>query len=225
MRLGIERLIIGAYLLVCLSTHAHAGGAYVVDDAAIGKPGECQVESWLSSANNGDFIGMTQPACVARLGIPVEFTLTNAAVRSDAWVHFVGLQAKIVPVPLEASRVALSLSVATTLDVTTGASTFTHVNAPITIKVHDQVRINVNAGVLWDRDTHFFWGASFEWDFKKSWTLIAEVFGFTGEQDEPRLQAGLRFTPTKSVDVDVIYGHNIAGENANWITAGLTVRF
>jgi hypothetical protein len=111
------------------------------------------------------------------------------------------------------------------LDLATGDSTFTFVNAPITIKVHDQLRINVSGGVLLDDVAHFFWGAGFQWDFKQSWTLIAEVFGFTGDLDEPRFQAGLRFTPTKSVDVDVIYGHNLTGEEANWITAGLTVMF
>ena len=27
------------------------------------------------------------------------------------------------------------------------------------------------------------------------------------------------------IDLDLIYGRNIAGENANWITVGLNVRF
>ena len=39
------------------------------------------------------------------------------------------------------------------------------------------------------------------------------------------MQAGLRYSPTKDIDVDIVYGHNITGEQANWITAGLTVRF
>jgi hypothetical protein len=28
-----------------------------------------------------------------------------------------------------------------------------------------------------------------------------------------------------AIDLDIVYGHNITGENASWITAGLTVRF
>jgi hypothetical protein len=63
-------------------------------------------------------------------------------------------------------------------------------------------------------------------------TLIGEVFGQTGAGEEevrsarqPRLQAGLRFTPVDSMDIDVIYGRNITGENANWITVGLNLRF
>ena len=62
-------------------------------------------------------------------------------------------------------------------------------------------------------------------------TLIAEVFGLVGERTDPRsiidprFQAGIRFTPIETVDLDLIYGRNIAGENANWITVGLNVRF
>ena len=40
-----------------------------------------------------------------------------------------------------------------------------------------------------------------------------------------RAQLGLRYTPIESLDIDLIYGRNISGENANWITVGLNVRF
>jgi hypothetical protein len=43
-------------------------------------------------------------------------------------------------------------------------------------------------------------------------------------QTNPRFQSGLRFSPTKDIDFDVIYGRNLLGEWANWITVGLTVR-
>ena len=36
--------------------------------------------------------------------------------------------------------------------------------------------------------------------------------------------AGLRFTPIDTIDFDVIYGRNLLGEGANWITVGFTVR-
>ena len=40
----------------------------------------------------------------------------------------------------------------------------------------------------------------------------------------PRLQSGVRYSPTKDIDCDLIYGRNLTGEGANWITVGLTVR-
>jgi hypothetical protein len=38
------------------------------------------------------------------------------------------------------------------------------------------------------------------------------------------VQAGLRYTPIDAVDIDVLYGHNIQGERAHWITLGLNFR-
>ncbi len=39
---------------------------------------------------------------------------------------------------------------------------------------------------------------------------------------KPRWQAGLRFRPVDAFSVDVIYGRNITGENANWLTFAAT---
>ena len=75
------------------------------------------------------------------------------------------------------------------------------------------------------------YGVGVEWIPMKPFTLIAEVFGLVGPQGEtrgvtqPRFQAGLRITPIDTIDFDVIYGRNILGENANWITLGMNVRF
>jgi hypothetical protein len=96
---------------------------------------------------------------------------------------------------------------------------------PTTIKLHDQLRVHLNTGVLADDHSHLTWGAGIEWQVEKSWSLIAESFGLTGHLDQPRLQAGLRFAPGNPVDIDIIYGHNVTGESAHWITTGLTVRF
>ena len=43
-------------------------------------------------------------------------------------------------------------------------------------------------------------------------------------QTNPRFQTGLRYSPTKDIDWDLIYGRNLLGEGSNWITVGLTVR-
>ena len=64
-------LLLGAGVLLPAQAHA-AGGAFAVDDVEIGKPGDCKVESWASIASNHDFIAVTSPACVVKLGIPVE---------------------------------------------------------------------------------------------------------------------------------------------------------
>jgi hypothetical protein len=215
-----------AGILASVSVPAHAAGPYAVDDASIGDVGECQVESWVSAASNGDFVATTQPACVVRLGTPVELTAAFHAVRSDGeWAGLAGLQIKFILLSL--GQLAIALAVGDQADAT-NEEHLAFVNVPYTIKLSDEFRVNINTG--WSFNTqsdtsHFTWGGSLEWDFIKSWTLVAEVFGQTSIDTEPRMQAGLRYTPTKSVDIDMVYGHNIAGENAHWITAGLTVRF
>jgi hypothetical protein len=83
------------------------------------------------------------------------------------------------------------------------------------------------------------WGVGFEWIFVKQWTLIGEVLGQAGGLPaaapgdspapraiiEPRTQLGVRFTPQDNIDIDLIWGHNIAGENAHWGTLGVNLRF
>ena len=57
------------------------------------------------------------------------------------------------------------------------------------------------------------------------------MFGLVGQQTDlrsitdPRFQAGIRVTPIDTVDFDLIYGRNITGENANWVTIGMNLRF
>jgi nucleoid-associated protein YgaU len=46
-----------------------------------------------------------------------------------------------------------------------------------------------------------------------------------GHLTTPRYQVGVRWRPIDQFSVDVIYGRNITGENANWITVGTTIRF
>lgn len=230
MAVRARKSIIGACLCTCLSANAlRAGGPYAVDDAAIGGVGECQVESWVSVASNGDFMGVTQPACVVNIGVPVEITTAFQAVRFDGeWATLTGLQGKFILLPLgPANNLAIALALGTLLDATNGEH-LTFVNVPVTIKVRDDFRLNVNGGWLHDTidDTNYFtWGGGFEWDFQRQWTFIAEIYGQTGVLSDPRVQAGVRFAPTKAIDLDIVYGHNITGDNAGWITAGLTVRF
>lgn len=39
---------------------------------------------------------------------------------------------------------------------------------------------------------------------------------------QPRFQTGVRTTPIKNADVALIYGRNLNGENANYLTLGFT---
>ena len=78
---------------------AKLGGPYYVDDAEIGKVGSCEVESWNSSAGNGDRISVFSPACVVNFGAPVELGTNLVNARSDGdGISTISLTAKTVPI-------------------------------------------------------------------------------------------------------------------------------
>ena len=90
---------------------ARLGGAYYVDDAEIGKPGSCEIESWSSFAANGDRIAVFSPACVLNLGRPVELGTNIVNLRSDAQGDTIAtLTAKTVPIPIGPSGFGLAIA-------------------------------------------------------------------------------------------------------------------
>jgi hypothetical protein len=228
----------GAALAVCAvlaialgAGQAHAaGGAFAVDDVEVANPGECKVESFGQAADNRDVIMATVPACVFNLGRPVEVGSTLARFRADGeWGSALTLKGKTNVLPAAVGRVGLGLSGGVAFDLLSDELAAVFATVPVTHRLNEQFKLNVNAGWLFDRplDKHLFsWGAGIEWVPVEKWTVIAEVFGFAGgENNDPRFQAGLRYTPMEAFDIDLIYGYNIAGERANWITLGLNVRF
>ena len=69
-------MIIAAGLLMAPARAEAAGGAFIVDDAEIGKPGDCKVESWASFANNHDMLAITSPGPVWPAGTATPLTST-----------------------------------------------------------------------------------------------------------------------------------------------------
>lgn len=60
-------LLCASPLLLLLATEAHgAGGAHVVDDAAIEDPGTCNLETWTSAMGKGSALLTASAACTPR---------------------------------------------------------------------------------------------------------------------------------------------------------------
>jgi hypothetical protein len=213
-----------------------AGGTFAVDDSDVAKPGDCKVESWASFASNSD-LGVTSPACVANLGVPVEVGLALARFRADdVWGSELVLKGQGEPPSGRGrqDRCRVGLSGAVAFDLLKGEHSASAVNVLTTFQIIEQFKINVNAGYLYAAAEDLDWvtyGAGFEWNFVKPLTLIGEVFGLAGQKVEPssrtdpRAQVGLRYTPIERLDIDLIYGRNVFGENAHWVTVGLNLRF
>jgi hypothetical protein len=140
---------------------------------------------------------------------------------------------KLVPTAIGSWGWAVTAT--STHDLITGEHTSLAFVLPGTLRLSEIARINVNAGVLWDRTTdrrYLTYGLGFDLRTRDNvWTLTTEVFGQVGSTfdeghlTQPRFQVGMRWRPIDQFSVDVIYGRNITGENANWITVGTTIRF
>jgi hypothetical protein len=211
-----------------------ANGAYAVDAADISEVGSCKVESWISTATNTDFSAVANPSCVANILRPVELSLLTNRSRSDGdWSTTIAPKAKTNLVPTGIGKFGFSFYAGGQFDALTGENLTAFAVVPATYRLSETMRINLNGGWLWDRmvDRHYLtYGVGFDWKFTDvlQWTI--EAFGQAGASDipsvvRPRFQTGVRYRPNEIFSVDVIYGHNITGENASWITIGTTIRF
>ena len=211
-----------------------ANGAYAVDAADISEVGSCKIESWLSAASNTDFSAVANPSCVVDPFKPVELSMNMNRARSDGeWSNTFAPKAKTNIVPTGVGRLGFSFYAAGSFDALTGENLTAFAVVPATLRLNETMRINVNGGWLWDRsvDRHYLlYGIGFDWKFTDTLQWTIEAFGQAGQSDtpsvvRPRFQTGVRYRPNEIFSVDLIYGRNITGENANWITLGTTIRF
>lgn len=205
-----------------------AGGAFAVDNAGVDDAGACKVEAWTSFSHRHDFVGAVSPACAISLGRAVEFGVQYDRIKFDGeWASGLLLRAKTSILPLtDDARFGIAISGGTALVLPSGDTAAWFINVPMSFRVFDPLQINVHLGGLWDRieDRNLFtWGVGFEFSLSEPLTLIGETFSITSRSIGG--QIGLRYTPVPQMDFDIVYGRNLAGEQANWITLGVNLRF
>src|SRR5262245_11772870 len=233
---GFAILVVAASFPWLADESRAANNADAVDAADIGETGSCKIESWLSSATNTDFSAVANPSCVVdplKLK-PVELSLlTNPAKSDGEWSTSFAPKAKVNFVPTGIGKLGVSFYATGTFDAVAGETRTVAAVIPATYRLSETIRININGGWLWDRttDRHLaLYGIGFDWKFTNSlqWTIGA--FGQAGSADtpstvRPRFQTGMRYRPSEIFSLDVIFGHNITGEGASWLTIGTTIRF
>jgi hypothetical protein len=213
-----------------------AGAAYQVDTAEVSEAGACKVETWASFASNGDFFGAVSPACSVPFVRPLELSAQFNRSRSDGeWDTAATPKFKVNLISSAIGKPGVAVTGTVTYDFNSRDATQINLTVPVTLRLSDVVRINVNGGWMLDRtlDRQFLtYGLGIDWRTPDNvWTLTAEVFGQTGNSAElhsttqPRFQTGLRWRPVDRWNVDLIYGRNIMGENTNWLTIATVLRF
>jgi hypothetical protein len=223
------RVILACLLLAaCPCVARAAGGAFSVDNAGVDDAGTCKVEAWTSFSHRHDFVGAVAPACAISLGQVVEFGVQYDRLKfAGEWASGLLLKAKTAIVPLtEDARFGIAISGGTALALPSGETVAWFFNAPLSFRLADPLQINVHLGGLWDRiadESRFTWGVGFEFSLSEPLTVIGEVFSVAARTTGA--QIGLRYTPHEKIDFDFIYGHNLAGEKADWLTLGMNIRF
>src|SRR5436305_10114534 len=153
-----KRVMLCAASLVFAGQAYAAGTAYGVDTAEVSEAGNCKIESWLSWASNQDFIGVANPSCVVDLTRPVELSTQLLRGRSDGdWNTLVAPKFKTNLIPTAIGRWGVSLEGGAIYDASANDLTGFFVTVPATLRLSNVMRINVNAGWLWDRldDIHY----------------------------------------------------------------------
>jgi len=203
-----------------------AGGAHVVDDAAVEAVGGCHVESWVALASGDSRLGNLDLACTPRslpnLELGGFITHSWGPAKTDT---VIGLAPKLM-LRSELSGLGVGVSASLGYGIERHRLETARVTVPLTIPLSQSVRTNFNLGWQWSGITHrhdLFLGGQAEIALSKQLNLMAEAF--TLDRGKPGEQLGLRWTPGKGrVDIDLIGGHYVDGIARNAITLGLTVR-
>lgn len=204
------------------------GGPYAVDDAGIATPGKFKLETWTSFANNGDRVYLVSPGFTLEALPFVEFELTMESRRADGeWATTFAPAAKIALRDIDEHGYGLALSIGSGhAGVIRNADTLYAV-VPLSVPVNERLNLHFNAGVEHDRtenETVGVWGAAVQLIAHDRLELIGEVFG--ADNDRPGWQAGIRpFLFDGRVALDIVYGRNLDGERADWLTVGLALEF
>src|SRR5205814_2758493 len=142
-----------AVLVMLMTLEAHAANnAYAVDAADISEVGSCTVESWLSAATNTDFSAVANPSCAVNIFRPVELSLQTVRSRSDGdWSTTLAPKAKWNLVPTGIGKFGMSFYAGGSFDATTGENLAAFAVVPLTYRLSENMRINLNGGWLWDR--------------------------------------------------------------------------
>src|SRR5260370_41464724 len=168
-----------------------ANGAFAVDAADISEVGSCKVESWMSTATNSDFSAVANPCWGVNIFKPVELSLLTNRSRSDGdWSTSIAPKSKWNIVPTRIGKFGFSFYAGGSFDALTGENLTAFAVVPATYRLSETMRMNVNAGWLWDRmaDRHYLtYGLRFDWKFTDVLQLTLEAFRQAGSSDSPRV--------------------------------------
>lgn len=212
-----------------------AGTAYNVDTSEVGDT--CRVEAWTSLAANRDLLSAISGSCAFQLAMPMEVSTQFSRSRGDdEWASAVTPKIKVKLKDSDIGVFGLALTSYGSYDTRTGENTAFTVMMPSTVRITNQMRFNLNVGYSRDQVLQrdfLAYGVGFDIrTLANDWIATVELYGLAGDSTgidpntvRPRGQIGLRWRPVEAWSADILYGRNLNGENAHWITFATAYRF
>jgi len=215
-----------ALALLAEAPASAAGGAHVVDDAAVEIPGLCHLESWATFASQSSGLVNASPGCTRRAWRNLEI----GGFVAHGWTRTsgdttIGLTPKLA-LRSEESGVGIAVSASAAYGFDRGRIETASVIVPVTIPAGTRVRLNLNAGWHWTRQGRHhdaFAGGQIEVALAPNLALMAEAFA--RDRGKAGAQAGLRWTVAGGrVDLDLLAGRYVDGATPSAVTIGVTLR-
>lgn len=210
-----------------------AAGAYLVDDGGVADANKVQVESWYSRSNSGEDIFVTNPAYQilpnAEFAVQESYSDT-ASTGNSLWPQIKYLWHKSEDI---SSSATFGVNYSSTNQETYGKYFY----SSTTLKTTDYLDLHLYLG--WQNWRHTFrndksidflnYGIGGEFKLSENLLFVPEIFQSNGTYktgpNRPATQFGLRYISNEHLILDIIYGHNINGNNMNWVTFGVTLNF
>jgi hypothetical protein len=220
-----KHLVLGAAtaasLLFAVSVAWASGSEHVIDDSVVETPGVCHLESWATRFGPRQGLVNLSPACTREAWPNLEI---GGAVQ-HAWGK--GQDDTTIGPALKYTLRSEETGVGIGAGAWGGRLETASLIVPVTLRLYDRVRFNLNAG--WSharasarRDAAFY-GVQAEVGVARDLTVMVEAFRRDGGKAGGQL--GLRWNPGGGrVDFDLIAGRRIDGATPRAITLGLTLR-
>jgi hypothetical protein len=219
-------------LLFFTPSFAFAAGAYLVDDGEIAEANKVQIENWYSRSNTGEDIYVSNPAyqLLPNAEFAIQETYNSSSNNNTLWPQVKYLWHKNETVSTAAT---IGVNYSSTDQKAYGSYAY----SSTTIKFNDFIDTHFYVGWQnWrhalrnDKSVDFLnYGVGSEMHLSKKLFFIPEIFQTNGMlrvgANRPATQFGLRYFACDHLIFDTIFGHNINGNNQNWVTLGETLLF
>ncbi|EJL28794.1 hypothetical protein PMI01_03457 [Caulobacter sp. AP07] len=219
--------IAAASMLSVASVARASGNEHVIDDSVVETPGVCHQESWATRFGPRHGLVNLSPACTRKAWPNLEIGGAVQRTWADGTSDTTVGPALKYTLRAEDTGVGLGVIGAGAWSVGSGRLETASLIVPVTLRLNDRVRVNLNAG--WSharadaRPNAAFYGAQAEVGVARDVTVMVEAFQRDGGKAGG--QAGLRWNPGGGrFDLDLIAGRRIDGATPRAVTLGLTLR-